>query len=117
MSRRRYDGCRRDNSSLARTHHRQLSGPSSLIAACNEESQDSRKNYAGTAPITRASGKEKVVLSRYARNRRLEGCTAAWAFGHGLSAVGKPRREGVAWYIPVSDERDEFSKNEVETCL
>lgn len=32
-----------------------------------------RKNYAGTAPITRASGTRKVVLARYARNRRL--CT------------------------------------------
>jgi hypothetical protein len=24
-----------------------------------------RKNYAGTSPITRASGKKKVVLARY----------------------------------------------------
>ena len=31
-----------------------------------------RKNYAGTAPITRASGKKKIVLARYARNRRLD---------------------------------------------
>jgi hypothetical protein len=30
-----------------------------------------RKNYAGTSPITRASGKKKVVLARYARNNRL----------------------------------------------
>jgi transposase len=30
-----------------------------------------RKNYAGTAPITRASGRKKAVLARYARNRRL----------------------------------------------
>jgi hypothetical protein len=30
-----------------------------------------RKNYAGTSPITRASGKRKVVLARYARNRHL----------------------------------------------
>ena len=28
-----------------------------------------RKNYAGTSPITRASGTKKVVLARYARNR------------------------------------------------
>jgi transposase len=27
-----------------------------------------RKNYAGTSPVTRASGKKKVVLARYARN-------------------------------------------------
>ena len=30
-----------------------------------------RKNYAGQAPITRASGKKRVVLARYVRNRRL----------------------------------------------
>ncbi|MGH3779516.1 MAG: transposase [Pseudonocardiaceae bacterium] len=30
-----------------------------------------RKNYAGSAPITRASGKKKVVLARFVRNRRL----------------------------------------------
>ena len=28
-------------------------------------------NYAGTSPITRASGTKRVVLARYARNRRL----------------------------------------------
>lgn len=30
-----------------------------------------RKNYSGMSPITRASGKKRVVLARYARNRRL----------------------------------------------
>jgi transposase len=30
-----------------------------------------RRNYAGTSPITRASGKKTLVLSRYARNQRL----------------------------------------------
>lgn len=30
-----------------------------------------RKNYAGTSPITRASGTKRVVLARYARNKRL----------------------------------------------
>jgi hypothetical protein len=30
-----------------------------------------RKNYAGTAPITRASGKRQLVVARLARNRRL----------------------------------------------
>ncbi len=30
-----------------------------------------RKNYAGMAPITRASGTKHIVLARYARNRRL----------------------------------------------
>ena len=31
----------------------------------------SRKNYSGMSPITRASGTKRVVLARYARNRRL----------------------------------------------
>lgn len=30
-----------------------------------------RKNYAGTSPITRASGTKRVVLARHTRNRRL----------------------------------------------
>jgi transposase len=40
----------------------------------------SRKNYAGTSPITRASGKHRVVLARYARNRRLADVCYLWAF-------------------------------------
>lgn len=39
----------------------------------------SRKNYASTSPITRASGKHRVVLARYARNRRL--AATGWEFG------------------------------------
>ena len=40
----------------------------------------SRKNYAGTSPITKASGKSRVVLARYARNRRLADACQLWAF-------------------------------------
>jgi Transposase/Transposase IS116/IS110/IS902 family len=39
-----------------------------------------RKNYAGTSPITRASGKKKVVLARYARNHRLADALHQQAF-------------------------------------
>lgn len=39
-----------------------------------------RKNYAGTSPITRASGKHQVVLARYARNKRLADACYQWAF-------------------------------------
>ena len=39
-----------------------------------------RKNYAGTAPITRASGTRHVVLARHARNRRLADACYQWAF-------------------------------------
>ena len=40
----------------------------------------SRKNYAGTSPITRASGTKKVVLARHVRNRRLADAIYLWAF-------------------------------------
>ncbi|WP_433284727.1 IS110 family transposase [Pseudonocardia sp. CA-142604] len=39
-----------------------------------------RKNYAGTSPITRASGRKTVVLARYARNHRLGDAVHQWAF-------------------------------------
>ena len=39
-----------------------------------------RKSYAGTAPITRASGTKRIVLARYARNRRLGDALQQWAF-------------------------------------
>jgi transposase len=38
-----------------------------------------RRNYAGTAPITRASGTSRVVVARLARNRRLSDACYQWA--------------------------------------
>jgi hypothetical protein len=43
-------------------------------------SPQSRKNYASTSPITRASGRSRTVLARHARNRRLAGALDRWAF-------------------------------------
>src|SRR6516225_10776238 len=43
-----------------------------------------RKNYAGTSPITRASGKKKMVMARFIRNDRLIDALMAQA----LSALG-----------------------------
>jgi hypothetical protein len=40
----------------------------------------SRRNYAATSPITKASGKQRVVLARYARNRHLADICRMWAF-------------------------------------
>ncbi len=40
----------------------------------------SRKCYAGSAPITRASGTKTIVLARRARNRRLADACYLWAF-------------------------------------
>ena len=43
-------------------------------------SAKARKNYAGTNPITRASGKKKTVAARYVRNDRLIDALMAQAF-------------------------------------
>ena len=43
-------------------------------------SAKARKNYAGTSPITRASGKKKTVAARYVRNDRLIDALMAQAF-------------------------------------
>jgi DNA-binding GntR family transcriptional regulator len=48
----------------------------------------SRKNYAGTSPITRASGKHHVVLARYARNKRLADACYQWAFASITASPG-----------------------------
>lgn len=39
-----------------------------------------RRNYAGTSPITKASGTRRVVLARFARNDRLFDACFLWAF-------------------------------------
>jgi hypothetical protein len=39
-----------------------------------------RKNYAGRSPITKQSGKSRVVLARFVRNRRLADALTWWAF-------------------------------------
>jgi len=39
-----------------------------------------RKNYGGTSPITRASGKKKVVAARFIHNDRLLDALMTWAF-------------------------------------
>jgi len=38
---------------------------------CRYASAKNRRNYAGTSPITRASGKRKIVAARFVRNDRL----------------------------------------------
>ncbi len=50
-----------------------------------------RKNYAGTSPITRASGTRRVVLARYARNRRLADALYQWAFSALTTSPGARR--------------------------
>lgn len=40
----------------------------------------SRRNYAGTSPLTVASGKKRVVMARFVRNKRLYDAIDQWAF-------------------------------------
>jgi transposase len=47
-----------------------------------------RKNYAGTSPITRASGSKHVVLARHVRNRRLADAIYRWAFASLTASPG-----------------------------
>lgn len=56
-----------------------------MLAECGdvpERYADSKapKNYSGMSPITRASGTKRVVLARYARNRRLADARYEQAF-------------------------------------
>jgi hypothetical protein len=50
-----------------------------------------RKNYAGTSPITRASGKTKVVVARFIRNHRLGDACTRWAFAAISTSPGARR--------------------------
>ena len=50
----------------------------------------SRKNYSGMSPITKASGTKRVVLARYARNRRLGDALFLQAYA-ALNLTRRPR--------------------------
>jgi transposase len=50
-----------------------------------------RRNYAGTSPLTKASGSHRVILARFARNERLYDACHLWAFAS-LSASPGARR-------------------------
>ena len=47
-----------------------------------------RRCYAGTAPITKASGTRRVVLARIARNKRLADACYLWAFSSLTKSAG-----------------------------
>ena len=50
-----------------------------------------RKNYAGTSPITQASGRVKVVMARFVRNDRLADACQWWAFSAISTSPGARR--------------------------
>jgi hypothetical protein len=51
----------------------------------------SRKNYSGMSPITKASGTKRIVLARYARNRRLGDALLLQAYSALRSSPGARR--------------------------
>jgi transposase len=50
-----------------------------------------RKNYAGTSPITQASGRTRVVLARFVRNDRLADVCQLWAYAAISASLGARR--------------------------
>jgi transposase len=67
----------------------------------------SRKNYAGTSPITRASGKKKTVMARYIHNDRLIDALAGQAFAALNASPGarayydQQRARGISHYAAL----------------
>ena len=59
-----------------------------------------RENDAGTSPITRTSGRKKVVQARYVRNRRLADALQQWAF---CAMRGSPGAK--AYYHQLRDRK------------
>jgi len=51
-----------------------------------------RRNYAGTSPVTRASGTRRTVLARHARNKRLADAIYLWAFSSLTASPGARAR-------------------------
>jgi len=49
-------------------------------AANRYQDARSRRNYAGTSPLTKASGKKRVVEARFVRNPHLADACYRWAF-------------------------------------
>jgi hypothetical protein len=51
-----------------------------IVSLAYQVARKARKNYAGTSPITRQSGKKKVVLARHVHNDRLVDAIGLQAF-------------------------------------
>lgn len=58
---------------------------------CRYKDARARKNYAGTSPITKASGTKRVVVARFARNDWLADSCDRWAFAALTSSPGARR--------------------------
>jgi hypothetical protein len=67
---------------MIRAYSAEIKSLESALASHFEQHPDakSRRNYAGTSPVTKASGKSRVVLARYSRNKHLADAADQWAF-------------------------------------
>lgn len=66
----------------------------------------SRRNYAGTSPITIASGKHRSVIARYVRNRRLS--VDRWAYSSLNASAGQSPEASLASSTRVRCKRFPF---------
>jgi hypothetical protein len=64
------------------------------------QSAKARRNAAGTSPITRPSGKRRMVAARTARNRRSTDACFQWAFS---SLQHSPGAHATTWPTEVAD--------------
>jgi hypothetical protein len=75
-----------------------LDAANAILARPGDRDGKARGNYAGTSPVTRASGEKKVVAARFIRNDRLVDALNAQAFAAlnaspGARAFAKPAAE------------------------
>ncbi|WP_328504389.1 IS110 family transposase [Streptomyces sp. NBC_00457] len=85
-------------------------------------SAKARKNYAGTSPITRASGKSHTVQARYVRNNRLADALQTQAFSALRASPGARRyydkqRAREAGYNPALRQLDNRLVGILHGCL
>ena len=95
---------RRDRAQSSRTRPRPRRPGLGEFGDAPNRYQDAKRRrcYAGTAPITRASGTRRIVLARFARNRRLADACYLWAF----AALTRSRRRPRLLRPPTRPRRD-----------
>ena len=81
-----------------------------------------RKNYSGMSPITKASGTRRVVLARYARNRRLGDALFLQAYSALRVSPGarafydRQRARGATHYQALRPSRTGWSASSTAAC-
>jgi len=79
-----------------------------------------RKNYAGTSPVTRQSGKKKLVLARHVHNDRLVDTLGLQALSALRASPGARRgvtRSGGPYRVPLQRHGCDQGRYAVAGCL